>query len=335
MKLTSRHRVVAVVAAAMCLLAGCSGAPAAQQSSGGATRTVTNIDGTTVEVPEHPQRIVTLSEPTTDGVLALGLTPVGVVSGRGQSTVSNYLADLAADIPLLGSIAQPNYEAIGAAAPDLILVDGTSINNNAEAIETLQHIAPTVYTGYAGGDWRKNFELVADAVNAADAGTAVLAEYDAHVADVAGQLADAGFDDATFSIVRWQGASAALILLDLPPGQALSDLGLSRPENQDHRGRGHADPVSLENLATIDADYLFFGTLGGSSVDNPLAGGGVDGAAAQAALEEAVQTPGFTALTAYREGHVIPVDGSTWTSTGGPILMNAIVDDVQQALLSP
>lgn len=332
MKLPTRLRLAVVLAAAALALAGCASTPSTQQSDG-ATRTVENIDGTKVQVPEHPERIVTLSEPTTDGVLALGLTPIGIVSGRGQSTVSNYLKDKAGNIPLLGGIAQPNYEEIGKAHPDLILVDGTSINNNADAIATLQHIAPVVYTGYAGGDWRKNFQLVADAVNEQAQGEQVLADYDNHVTTVAAQLKDAGYDQETFSIVRWQGTSAALILLDLPPGQALTDLGLKRPDNQNVRGRGHAEPVSLENLATIDADYMFFGTLGGSSVDNPNAGGSADSSAAQQAIDQAAQTPGFTSLTAYKDGHVIPVDGSKWTSTGGPILMNSIVDDVQKALL--
>lgn len=331
-----RQRLAALLAAAGLALPGCAAATPPQPvgATHPSTRTVRNIDGTAVDVPTRPQRIVTLSEPTTDSVLALGLTPVGIVSGRGQSTVSHYLRDEAADIPLLGGIAQPNYEAIGKARPDLILVDGTSINNNAEVIETLRHIAPTVYTGYAGGDWRTNFQVTAAALNQTARGEQVLADYDARVSAVASRLVNAGYDDKTFSIVRWQGTSAALILLDLPPGQALADLGLRRPDNQNVRGRGHAEPVSLENLADVDADYLFLGTLGGSSVDNPDAGGAADSVAAEQAIAQAVQTPGFTALTAYRSDHVIPVDGSTWTSTGGPILMNSIVDDVEQALLS-
>ncbi len=318
--------------AAATATAACGAAPASPAAAAG-TRTVENIDGSTVRVPAAPRRIVTLSEPATDGVLALGLTPVGVVSGRGQSGVSGYLADRAAGIPILGGIAQPNYEAIGKAKPDLILVDGTSINNNAQAIETLRHIAPTVYTGYAGGDWRTNFRLAAAAVGRAADGTKVLADYDAHVRRVATRLRAEGFDKDTFSIVRWQGSSAALVLLELPPGQALTDLGLKRPAGQDHRGRGHSEPVSLENLDRIDADYMFFGTLGGSSVSNPQAGGSADVAASRKALRQAARTPGFVELTAYRKGHILPVDGSLWTSTGGPILMNDVVDDVQHALL--
>ncbi len=283
-----------------------------------------------MQLPVHPERVVTLSEPTLDGALALGVTPIGTTSGRGQSGVPGYLADRAGDIPILGGVAQPNYEAIGKAAPDLILVDGTSINNNPEAIEVLRQIAPTFYAGYAGGDWRVTFGYVASALNLEDDGAAVVAAYDAHAADVAAGLV--AYQDDTFSIVRWQGGSASVILTELPPGMALADLGLRRPAAQDRKGRGHSEPVSSENLADIDADYMFFGTLGGASVGNPDAGGAADLAGAQDALSDAVATPGFTDLTAYRDGHVILVDGSLWTSTGGPLLMSRIVDAVHEAL---
>jgi iron complex transport system substrate-binding protein len=297
----------------------------------GATRTVMDVEDNPVEVPSDPRRVVTLSEPTLDGALALGVVPVGVTSGRGQSGVSAYLSDLAADIPLVGGVANPNYEAIAKVEPDLILVDGTSINNNADVIAILREIAPVVITGYAGGDWRVNFAIVADALNRNDEAEKVVADYESHAAEVAAKLA--GYRDATFSIARWQGNSAALILNELPPGKALIDLGLRRPENQDHDGRGHAEPISLENMSEIDADYLFFGTLGGSSVSNPQAGGQADVEGARKALEQAVKIPGFTDLKAYRDKHIILVDGSLWTSTGGPLLMNRIIDSVEESLL--
>ncbi|KAB1642771.1 iron-siderophore ABC transporter substrate-binding protein [Gulosibacter chungangensis] len=314
------------------LLSGCSASPTNfTESAPGAVRTVIDAEGTEVQVPEVPERIVTLSEPTLDGVLALGVTPVGTVTGRGQSAVPNYLADVAADIPILGSVAQPNFEAIGQAAPDLILVDGTSINNNPPVIEALREIAPVVYTGFAGGDWRLNFELVAEALGMESEGQAVIQAYDDRVAELREDLGE--YEGSTFSIVRWQGGSAALILNELPPGVALLDLGLARPENQDRIGRGHSEPVSLENLQEIDADYIFFGTLGGSSVDNPNAGGSADISGAEDALENAVSTPGFTSLNAYQNDNIILVDGSSWTSTGGPILMNSLIEDVAEALL--
>lgn len=332
MKFGKRLRVAMFGLAASLVLSACGGTEntGSGPATEGPTRVVVDAEGTEVTVPEHPERVVVLSEPTMDGTLALGVTPIGAVTGRGQQTVPNYLADVASDLPILGGIAQPNFEAIGAAKPDLILVDGTSINNNPPVVAALRKIAPVVYTGYAGGDWRVNFRRVAEALNMVDEGEKVIAEYDAKVEEAKPKLAK--YADNTFSIVRWQGTGAALILKELLPGRALTDLGLKRPANQDREGRGHSDPVSLENLKSIDADYMFFGTLGGSSIENPNAGGTTDIKGGEKALAEAEKVPGFTELSAYQNDHIILVDGSSWTSTGGPILMNSIVDDVLEAL---
>ena len=319
--------LVAAAALAGCL-AACGGSDASPQST---SRTVTDVDGTRMSVPVHPRRVITLSEPTLDDALALGVTPIGSTAGRGQSGVPHYLEDEASGVKIVGAIAQPDYEAIAAAKPDLILVDGTSINNNADALTILRRIAPTYNAGYAGGDWRANLEHAADALNLASKATTVEATYDKDVAQAKTALAGR-YAAKTFSVVRWQGSSASLILKELPAGIALTDLGLARPKSQDRDGRGHSEPVSLENLGQIDADYLFLGSLGGSSVSNAQAGGASDSAAAKQAIEQAEQVPGFTQLKAYREHHVLPVDGSLWTSTGGPLLMQRLVESIVKAL---
>lgn len=84
----------------------------------------------------------------------------------------------------------------------------------------------------------------------------------------------------------------------------------------------------MENLSTIDADYMFFGTLGGASQANPHSDSTSDREGAAQALETAEETSGFTDLSAYKNHHIITVDGSRWTSTGGPLLLNGIVDDI-------
>ncbi|MFW0178413.1 ABC transporter substrate-binding protein [Rothia sp. P7208] len=296
------------------------------------TRTVTDVEGLEVEVPINPQRIITLSEPTLDATLALGLKPIGTVAGRGQSTVPHYLYEKASDIELLGSVSELNYEAIGKTSPDLILADGTSINNRPDILEILRQIAPVVFCGYAGGPWKTNFENVCNAVNKVPEGKKYIEDYDTYVAQTAAELKDR-YVDKTFSIVRWQGSGPSLILKELPAGQALESLGLKRPHDQDMLGRGHSEPVSLENMARIDADYMFLGTLGGASQENPHSDSTADLEGAQEALKRAEQTSGFTDLRAYRENHIILVDGSQWTSTGGPLLMRGIVEDVKKSLL--
>lgn len=324
------QRLAAAALVAVLTACGSGGSTDDEPQDGAATHTVTDIEGTEMTVPVSPQRVVALSEPTLDGALALDVIPVGTITGRGQSTVPNYLADLAGDIPLLGGVAQPDFEEIAAAKPDLILVDGTSINNNPEAMSVLREIAPTYYAGYAGGDWRVTFRNVGAALNLGDEAEHVISDYDDKVAAAKSDLTR--YADDTFSIVRWQGNSASLILTELPAGMALTDLGLARPSAQDRRGRGHSEPVSLENLGDIDADHMFFGTLGGSSVGNADAGGDSDAASAEKALAEAARVPGFASLTAYQAGQIYPVDGSLWTSTGGPLLMSRLVDSVLEVL---
>lgn len=347
-----RRWVGAAVVAALCALAACGsgGATAAEPGTGGESdgelvasglpgvadgtpvRVIDDVRHDPITVPADPQRVVTLSEPTLDGVLALGVVPVGTVNGRGQMTVPNYLMDLAEGIPTVGTVAQFNYEAIAALDPDLILTYASG-GNNPEAVEILSNVAPVYFVGYAGADWRTTFRNVANALNRQNQAEEVLADFDVYAAGVRSRLGDAGYGDATFSIVRWQGSNASLILNELPPGMALKEIGLRRPPNQDRDGRGHSEPVSLENLDEIDADYMFFGTLGGSSVNNPQAGGTADIAGAEKALEEAEGVPGFRDLQAYRDGNVILVDGSLWTSTGGPILLTRIIEFVEEELL--
>ena len=322
-------KAAAVVTAVAMGLTGCSDV---STTVSGPTRTVTDAEGTEMEVPENPQRVITFSEPTLDAALALGVTPIGTVAGRGQQGVPYYLKEQAGDIPIVGNVGQPNLEAIGAAKPDLILVDGTSVNNNPPMVEALRAIAPTYYTGFAGGVWDFNLTHVANALNKEAEGQKVKDDYAAAVADASAKLA-VDYSDKTFAIVRWQGNGASLILKELPAGQVLNDLGMKRPPEQDKEGRGHSEPVANENLNMIDADYMFFGTLGGSSVNNPNAGGNIGVEASEEAILSAENVPGFTDLHAYKEGHIIPVDGSLWTSTGGPLLMRTIIDDVTSNLL--
>lgn len=335
--MSTRIRTIVGVALAALVAGACSPSQSTPASSSGPmstaateTRMVTDASGQEVALPLEPTRVVTLSEPTTDNALALGITPVGAVSGRGQAGVAAYLADRAGDVPILGSVGTPNLEAVGAAHPDLILVDGTSVkSDDTDTLNALKQIAPVFYTARSGDDWRETFTRTADALGVTDEASTKLADFDAHVAAVSSRLNDGGYLDQTYSVVRWQGDSAGLILKELPAGQALSALGMKRPANQDRNGEGHSEPVSLENIDQIDADWIFFGTLGKSSVNNPSAGGATGVEASEAALAEARASVGFDSLAAVRAGHVIPVDGSLWTSTGGYLLMEGIVASIE------
>jgi iron complex transport system substrate-binding protein len=325
-----RPAAVLLLLAAVVLLAACGGDAAS--SDPGATRTVTDGAGRSQVLPAAPQRVVALSEPTLDGMLALGLRPVATTGGRGQGGVPGYLGERARSIPVVGLLGRPVLEKVAALRPDLILIDGTSTQDGA-VIAKLRRIAPVLEVARAGSDWRASFTRLAGALGQAARGRRVLAAYDARVRAIRARLgANAG---ARISLVRWSGIGLpALLLRELAASRVLADLGLRRPAAQDREGPGHSVPVSLERLDAIDGDWIFLGALGtgatGGVADTPA-----DVRAARAALRTARDTPGFGALRAVRAGHVVPVDGSAWTSAGGPLAAGVVLDDVQRELTRP
>lgn len=294
------------------------------------TRTITDAKGEAVDVPASPKRVLPLSEPTLDATIALGLDPIATTAGRGQNAIPSYLQSRTKDIESVGGLGQPNLEKVASLAPDVILLDGTAFQDPA-VIDKLRKIAPTVYVSKTGENWRTAFEASADALGRAEEGTDVLAAYDQHVNEAKLAIKDRAQDE--ISVVRWAGIGLpAMFQEELVAGRVLTDLGLPRPKSQRGTGPGHSVPVSLEELEQIDGDWIFFGALGGGSAD----AGGVDTPAdvesARTAIEYAKDTPGFTRLKAVKAGHVVPVDGSAWTSAGGPIAAGVIVDDVQRTL---
>lgn len=296
-----------------------------------AAGTVVDAMGRTVELPDDPTRIIALSEPAVDGLLALGITPLAITAGRGQTGATGYLASRLDGIPIVAALAAPNYEAIAALRPDLILVDGTSTSDTS-AIDLLAGIAPTVFVSVTGEDWQVAFRALGDAIGRRDQVEQVLDDYHDRVVWLQAELGPKV--DATVSIVRWGLLTPALMLKELLPSKVITDIGFHRPPSQDREGPGHSEPVSLEQLQTIDADWIFVGTIGGASGQGP--GGASDEGTGKAASVEAIaraeQTPGFTLLAGYQAGHVVPVDGSAWMSAGGPLAAGVILDDVLAAV---
>jgi iron complex transport system substrate-binding protein len=304
-----KSSLLALLVLAATALAACGSSDPGPSEDQGGTRTVTDARGTEVRVPAQPRRVVTLSEPTLDSAIALGLRPVATTNGRGD--FPSYLAAQTHGVPTVGLLGRPDVEHVAALQPDLILLDATA-GQDAAVTEELRDIAPTVDVSKTGQDWRTAFAATAAVLNRVPEGAHLLAELDERVAEVRDGLGKNA--DAVVSVVHWDRTSPPSALLKgSVAGRVLEDLGLRRPPAQDRQGPGRPVPVNLTNLRQIDGDWLFL-------------------AASREALRAARATPGFTRLRAVRDGHIVRGDGSAWTSAGGPLAERVIVNDVARAL---
>lgn len=314
-------------------LSGCTNPDNDRAEAAEDLRTITDAKGDSVDVPAAPERVVALSEPTLDATLALGVTPVGAAAARGQSAqVPAYLAELSDGVPVVGALGKPQLEQLEELDPDVILVDGTAINDEA-LLSRLDDIATTVWTGPGGNaDWRASLRLVAEVLDREDEAEQLVADFDERVVEVNAAIEDPAA--ISVSIVRWGLASGSYLPPATFPGAVAAEVGLARPDGQ-QSGGDHSQPVSLENIDILDADWMFFCTLGGASnPDNADDGGGDVGiAASQTSLDAALDLDvGLAELEVYRSDHVVAVDGSVWGSAGGALAALGILDDLEETL---
>lgn len=260
-----------------------------------------------------PQRVVALGDSALDAALSLGIQPVGTLASRGGDDVPDYLKSKAGPITLVGSVREPNLEAILRLQPDLVLA---SSELAPEMYAKLSLMAPTVVPkGDSFQDWRLTYGTFAEALDKAEDGKQRIAEIETRSAALRERLQQG----QEVSVVRWNPQGPVIMSSHLFVGQLLDELGL-RPNElaaaQDKKP--HSDVLSLENLSRINADWIFLATL------NP------DG---RRALEDARKQPAFSRLKAVAEDRVVTVDGQIWSSSAGYLAAQQVLDDVEKALL--
>lgn len=116
-------------------------------------------------------KIIALNTGQIDGLLALGITPVGMGIANAQASSSEsipqYIKDKFGDkydldsITIVGQRTQPDMEKIAALNPTLILANDRT---GKDVLDQLKSIAPVV-TGKGGAEnWKDDFRTIADAV---------------------------------------------------------------------------------------------------------------------------------------------------------------------------
>lgn len=280
-------------------------------------RAVQDALGVTVCVPENPQRVLALMESDLDALLALGIQPIGTTNGRGQSTAPRYLTDHLKDVAIVGEFYNPNLELVLELSPDLILFGGFS---DADVLAQLNAIAPTVNTFQSGESWQSHFLRVGEVMKMTEAAQTFIASYDQRVQEIRDSLGENA--ESQFIVARWSAEGPQVMAPITFSSRVLLDLGLTAPDEIPdlQAGHPHSAPLSLESLQLLDVDWAFVGTLSAEGD-------------AVTALEAVLDNPLFQSLAVVQNEHVVFIDGSLWTSVGGPIAALKVLDDVKAALI--
>ncbi|MCD9457962.1 ABC transporter substrate-binding protein [Marinibactrum halimedae] len=270
-----------------------------------------------IDVPEGIKRVVTLHEGALDAAVALGIEPLGAIATRGGKGVATYLADSVPEITIVGTAREINIEAILALRPDLILASPTMQKRQ---YNLLSKLAPTIVPAVkllSKDAWKNNSRVYAQALGKSVELEKILINLDQRITSTKNQLGQEGL---TATLVRWTPQGPLLMSPDINSAQILAQVGFQlKGKEAIKAGRPHSDPLSQENLNLINAQWLFL-----SSVNQ-------DG---NKALQTAKLSPAFTRLEAVKNNRVIVVDGQLWTSSSGPLSAKAILDDLQQQVLS-
>ncbi len=278
-------------------------------------------------VPDQIKRLVTLDGTSFENAIALGLKPVGATK-----TIDPNLQSQLREVVEIGLPGEPNLEKVLALKPDLIL--GLDYQQN--LYSQASQIAPTVLFKFDhSGQWKEVFQAYGQALNRADIGQKVMADYQRRLQDFRQRFEARSAPDKSssfqVSVVRIYPDVINLYFRDSFPGTILQDAGLARPQAQNisaseaqHRYQNPIQAsISLERLDQADGDALFIWTAENTAEANQTA---------QKKLTELRADPLWNRLQAVQKDRIYLVP-SYWIGSG-PLAADAIVDDLFKYLLA-
>lgn len=306
MDITSLPFARRVAAVALAAAVGMAAVPACAQNA--ATVQVKHASGTTA-VPAAPKKLVVLDAVALDILAALDVKVAGVPSNPLPRHLARYSDP---KIQRVGTLFEPNYEAIHAVAPDLIIVGGRSQAKYAD----LAKIAPTI-------------DLTADRtdlVGSVERNTNTLAALfgkEAQAKQLRGKL-HKSIDDLK---VKASTAGTGLIVLTTGgkmsaygPGSrfgVLHDAFGIKPAVPKLNNSNHGQAISFEFILKTNPDWLFV-------IDRDAAIGR-DGASGQRLLDNEL----VRQTKAWKNQRVVYLDGLNWYTLGGAGL-TAMQENVDQ-----
>lgn len=293
------------------LFVGCSNKTENTPSTNTSTRTIEDSMGTT-EIPEAPKNIVILTNEGTEALLALGVKPVGAVTGFGGDWYDHTKAELEGVKPV-GKETSVNVEAIAALKPDLII--GNKMRHE-KIYDQLKSIAPTVFSDTLRGEWKDNFKFYAKVLNKEAEGDKAINDYEDRIKSISETYKDKL--NTEISLVRFMDGKTRIYLGDTFSGTILKEIGFKRPATQ--QGTDFVAEIGKERLNEADGDVMFYFTYE------------IGDGKGNAREEEWLNDPLFKSLNVVKNNKAYRVDDTIWNTAGGIKAANLMLDDLTKML---
>jgi iron complex transport system substrate-binding protein len=274
-------------------------------------------------IPENPTRVAALEPMSYDILFATGRKPVAA-TGYIEAVIATTYPALAYEANGITNLGYPvNLELLVAAKPDIIIA--VDFDVDAATYEKMSAIAPTVvFKGTSSGHWKKDLELVADALGLQDEAAQLFTDYQARLQTFRETVGKP--EDISVSIVRVQPDDQIMMnLVNSFPSNVVADAGLGRPESQslsaaEAQQQYNSDvgaQISLEKAELADADIII--VWGAQASADQLA-------AAEERWQALNANPVWASLSAVQAGNVHRV-GSHWVGWAF-YAAHAVIDDL-------
>lgn len=308
------HKLTGPLIVAAIAILGLSGCGEAQKPAKGATQTVVHAAGTS-EIPAAPHKVIVFDTGMLDTMDALGIPVAGVPQKTVHlpSFLSKYLGS---DYINAGGFFEPDFQALSAAAPDLIIGGGRA----KKAYGELAKIAPTIDleiddTHFIDSFHQRTMQLGEIFGKKAEA-KAALDQLDQQAAAVKAKAASAG----SGMLIMINGGKISAF----GPGSRFSflydALGFKPPVELPDKGL-HGNAMSFELLLQADPDWLF--------VINRDAAIGTQG---NASAEQVLDNELVNKTKAKRLGHIVYLDSAEMYLGGGIQTYKHLTGAIDRAL---
>ena len=304
MKTSLKLYLTALVASFLLLLGACSTNSSTSQSetsSSAPTEVTIKSSLGVVTLSKVPEKIVTFDLGAADTIRALGFEKN--IVGMPTKTVPTYLKDLAGKVKNVGSMVEPDLEALAALEPDLIIASPRT----QKFVDKFNEIAPTVLFQASKDDYwtstKANIESLASAF--CETGTQKAKEESS--------------DKKALAILLNEGKMAAFGAQSR--FSFLYQTLKFKPTDTKFEDSRHGQEVSFESVKEINPDILFV-------INRTLAIGG-DNSSNDGVLEDALiaETP------AAKNGKIIQLTPDLWYLSGGGLESTKLmIEDAQKAL---